>query len=90
MKSDEIAIAVVSALFLVYVSFISFEIFTSIAIMIFIISPGLIIFMVYSVLKHGKFEGNELEKGQEFGYLDRPKLGKPQKYYEEQVTFTSL
>lgn len=46
--------------------------------MIFIISPGLIIFMVYSVLKHGEFEGEELANGQEFGYLDRPKLGKSQ------------
>lgn len=88
MKIDEIAISIVSALFLVYVSFISFQIFTSIAIMIFIISPGLMIFMVYSVLKHGKFEGKELDEGQEFGYLDRPRLGKDDRDFEENVTFT--
>lgn len=89
MKTDEIAIAVVSAIFLVYISFVSFEIYLSIALTLFIISPGLIIFMVYSVLKHGKFEGQELDNGQEFGYLDRPILGKPVRDFEEHVTFTS-
>ncbi|NEN22483.1 hypothetical protein G3O08_03070 [Cryomorpha ignava] len=89
MKKDEIAVSIVSALFLVYISFISFDIYTSIALMIFIVSPVLIIFMVYSVLKHGEFKGDELDKGQEFGYLDRPKLGKPQsRDYAEQATFS--
>lgn len=89
MKTDEIIVSVVSALFLVYITFISFEIYTSIAVLIFILSPALIIFMVYSVLKHGEYKGHELENDQEFGYLDRPKLGKPQsRNYEERVKFT--
>lgn len=77
MKSDEISVSIVTAFFLVYISFMAFEIYTSIAIAIFIISPALVIFMVYSVLKHGKYNGHNLKKGQEFGYLDRPNLGKP-------------
>ena len=76
MKKDEIAISIVSALFLVYVIFISFGIFPAVALLIFIISPILIIGMVYSVLKHGTFEGEEFEENQEFGYLDKPHLGR--------------
>ena len=76
MKKDEISISIVSALFLVYVVFISFGIFPAIAFLIFMISPVLIIGMVYSVLKHGKFEGEEFKENQEFGYLDKPQLGR--------------
>jgi len=76
MKTDEIIISIVSAIFLVYVSFVLFEIYASIALLIFIIIPVLVIFMVYSVLKHGSYVGHELGEGEEFGYLDRPELGK--------------
>lgn len=77
MKTDEIAITVVSALFLVYISFVAFEIFIPIAFLILLVSPILIIVMVWSVIKHGIYKGPELEDQQEFGYLDRPHLGKP-------------
>lgn len=76
MKTDEIAISVVSALFLVYISFIAFDIFIPIAFLILLASPILIIIMVWSVIKHGIYKGPELEDEQEFGYLDRPHLGK--------------
>jgi len=76
MKTDEISISLVSAIFLVYVAFVSFDIYLSIAFIILLASPILLIYMVYSILKHGAFFGKELEDGQEFGYLDRPNLGK--------------
>ena len=77
MKSDEIAISVVTALFLVYISFVAFGIFMPIAFLILLASPLLIVGMVWSVIKHGIYNGPELEDQQEFGYLDRPRLGKP-------------
>lgn len=39
----------------------------------FLLSPVLVIWMVYTVLKYGKFEGKELKEGEEWGYSDRSK-----------------
>lgn len=76
MKTDEIFIAIVSAIFLVYVSFVAFQIYLNIALFIFTISPVLVIAMIWGVLRFGKYRGPKLEENQEFGYLDKPKLGK--------------
>lgn len=35
-------------------------------------SPLFLVWMAYSVIRHGQFSGKELEEGQEFGYSDRP------------------
>lgn len=88
MKTDEIVISIVSALFLVYITFVSFGIYLPIAFLILLASPILIIVMAWSVIKHGVYNGPELEDEQEFGYLDRPILGKPSaENYEEHVSF---
>ena len=88
MKTDELVISFVSALFLVYIIFIAFEIYIPIAFLILLASPVLIILMVWSVIKHGIYNGPELENEQEFGYLDRPNLGKPSsKTSDGQVLF---
>jgi hypothetical protein len=43
-----------------------------IAIMMFFLSPFVILWMVYSVLKYGKYNGKGLET-EEFGYQDKNK-----------------
>lgn len=85
MKTDEIVISIVSAFFLVYITFIAFDIFIPIAFLILLASPILIIAMVWTVIKHGIYNGPELENEQEFGYLDRPRLGKsrPENFKDE-------
>lgn len=40
---------------------------------ILLLSPVLICWMVYSVLKHGKYDGPELGHD-EFGYQDKPEI----------------
>lgn len=74
MKHDEIAIAIVSGIFLLYTIFAAFDVYTGAVFLIFSISPLLIIWMVYVVLKHGEYNREELKEGQEFGYLDKPGL----------------
>jgi hypothetical protein len=37
----------------------------------FILSPFLVIWMVYVVLKYGKYKGRELKEDEEWGYSDR-------------------
>lgn len=88
MKTDELVISFVTALFLVYISFIAFDIFIPIAFLILLASPILIIIMVWSIIKHGIYNGPELEDKQEFGYLDRPLLGKPSsEKHEGEISF---
>ncbi|HKL02612.1 MAG TPA: hypothetical protein VJ911_03015 [Cryomorphaceae bacterium] len=74
MKKDEVAIVIVSGIFLFYTILAAFEILTSLVFLIFSLSPLLVIWMVYVVLRHGEYNREELKEGQEFGYLDKPNL----------------
>ncbi|HKK39532.1 MAG TPA: hypothetical protein VJ949_08945 [Cryomorphaceae bacterium] len=76
MKNETIAIAGVSLVLLLYTIFASTGILLNWVALIFSLSPVLIIWMVWVVLKYGEYNGEELEDGQEFGYVDRPELGK--------------
>jgi hypothetical protein len=38
---------------------------------LFILSPFLMIWMVVTILKHGKYNGAELKENEEWGYQDR-------------------
>jgi hypothetical protein len=77
MKHDTIAIAGVSFVLLTYTMLASLEIMLSWVALVFAISPVLVIWMVWVVLKHGEYHGKELVENQEFGYEDKPNLGKP-------------
>jgi hypothetical protein len=41
--------------------------------LIFSLSPFIILWIVFSILKHGKYEGKELEEKEEWGYSDKDK-----------------
>jgi len=41
--------------------------------LIFSFSPFLLLWIVFSILRHGKFEGKELEEQEEWGYTDKNK-----------------
>ena len=41
--------------------------------LLFSIFPFLFLWIVFSILKYGKFEGKELEKEEEWGYADKDK-----------------
>lgn len=77
MKHETIAIAGVSMTLLFYTMFATTGVLLNWVALIFAISPLLIIWMVWVVLKYGEFHGEELEEEQEFGYVDKPELGKP-------------
>jgi hypothetical protein len=55
----------------VYTLLIRFEAsFNTIAVM-FLLSPFLVIWMAYNILKYGKFNGRELQENEEWGYSER-------------------
>ncbi|MCZ4409973.1 hypothetical protein O3Q51_14220 [Cryomorphaceae bacterium 1068] len=76
MKHESIAVGGVSMILLLYTMFASTGILLNWVAFIFAASPVLIIWMVWVVLKYGEYNGEELEDEQEFGYMDRPELGK--------------
>lgn len=76
MKNETIAIAGVSMVLLFYTIFAGTGILLNWVALVFSISPILIIWMVWVVLKYGEYTGVELEDEQEFGYVDRPELGR--------------
>lgn len=76
MRHETIAVAGVSFILLLYTMFASTGILLNWVALIFAASPVLIIWMVWVVLKYGEYKGEELEDNQEFGYVDRPALGK--------------
>jgi len=76
MKNETIAIAGVSMVLLFYTIFASTGILLNWVALVFSVSPILIIWMVWVVLKYGEYNGEELEDEQEFGYVDRPELGR--------------
>ncbi len=71
MKHDYIAVLTVSVLLLLYTIFAALDVLLGFVVLIFGISPVLIIWMVWTVIKHGEYNGPELHSEQEYGYLDR-------------------
>lgn len=76
MNHESIAVGGVSLTLLLYTMFASTGILLNWVALIFSVSPVLIIWMVWVVLKYGEYNGEELDDEQEFGYVDRPELGR--------------
>ncbi|HEY8400128.1 MAG TPA: hypothetical protein VIK89_02640 [Cytophagaceae bacterium] len=72
MKSDKFPIIVVSLYLLLYTISPYLNIPVKIIYLMFALSPLLLIWMVYSILKFGKYNGRALREGEEWGYSDLP------------------
>jgi hypothetical protein len=71
MKSAEIKVIVAASLYLLLFTLLcGFKSTQSIAVGMFLLSPLVVITMVFTVLKKGIYKGRELNKN-EFGYSDR-------------------
>ena len=72
INKDIVAIYFVTIYLIVYIILMHFETTVEYAIVMSLFSPLLICWMVYSVLRHGKYNGPELGDD-EFGYQDKTK-----------------
>jgi hypothetical protein len=72
-RSPVFATCLVSGYLLIYTVMLATgnKALQAIAEVMLLFSPVLLLWMAYSVIRHGKFSGKELEEGQEFGYSDR-------------------
>lgn len=71
LRNSTFSIIAVTAYLLVYCVLLQIERTQSIAVLMFIISPAPLIWMVYTILKYGKYNGRELAENEEYGYQDR-------------------
>ena len=70
IRNDLFAVYFVSFYLLVYVILLHIASAVGFAFMMFALSPFFVLWMVYTVLRHGKYTGPELGN-KEFGYQDR-------------------
>lgn len=71
LKNPVFSVAFVTIYLVVYTLLLHTGASMNVVLTMFLVSPVLVLWMVYVVLKFGKFEGRELEPDQEWGYSDR-------------------
>lgn len=72
MRRDMLSVGGVTAYLFIYVTLLQFESTRAYGFLMLLFAPLLLCWMVYSVLKYGKYNGRELGH-EEFGYQDKPK-----------------
>jgi hypothetical protein len=75
LRNEFFSVYLTTLYLLVYSILLQFEASVNYAIAMLLFSPLIICWMVYSVLKHGEYNGRELGND-EFGYQDKPKSEK--------------
>jgi len=74
MRTKELLpVLIVTYVLLIYSILIMFDRLPVVTGIIFFISPFLIAWMVYSVLRFGKYNGKSMEEDEEWGYADKEK-----------------
>jgi hypothetical protein len=71
LKNPGFVVGFVSLYLVIYTILFQASAGINILMMMFVLSPFLVIWMVYVVLKYGKFKGRELQDDEEWGYCDR-------------------
>ena len=73
MKKSAFAIIAASIYFFTYLILIFFHLFVNAVLIMSAFSPLVIIWMVYSIIRYGKYTGRELKSGEEWAYGDKRK-----------------
>jgi hypothetical protein len=71
MKNYKFSTIFVTIYLVVYTVITRLEISPRVALFMFSISPFLVIWMVYTILKFAPYNGRELEENEEYGYQDK-------------------
>jgi len=69
-KKDIVAITITTLYLIVYCELLQFKATEDVAMIMLLLSPVIIVWMVYTALKHGRYTGRELGKD-EFGYVNK-------------------
>lgn len=71
-KNSTFSVITVTLYLVLYCILLQIESTQWLAFRMFVLSPVLVIWMVYTVLKYGVYTGRELAEDEEYGYQDRP------------------
>ena len=72
LRKPSFAVTVASLYLVVYLMFFHRSDFNAVLAM-FLAAPAVLIWMAYTIIRYGKFEGKELQENEEWGYSDRDK-----------------
>lgn len=70
-RSEAIPVLIVSSLLIIYIVLCFWDKAFFFTALIFTISPLLMMWLVYSVIRYGEYKGRELKPDEEFGYTDK-------------------
>ncbi len=70
-SKDIRAVYIATCYLLLYCVLLQYK--TDIAILMLTFSPIVLVWMVFTILKHGKYNGRELDEHEEYGYADKNK-----------------
>lgn len=73
LRNATVAATIVSIYLLLYIILLHSEASLQLMSVLFFFSPVMVIYMVYTVLRYGKYEGKELSSDEEWGYQDKMK-----------------
>jgi uncharacterized protein YacL len=71
MKNYQFSTAFVTLYLIVYTIMLRLEVSLNVSLFMFSISPLLVIWMAYTILKYGRYNGRELNENEEYGYQDK-------------------
>jgi len=72
-KKTSFVVTLVSIILLIYCLLINMNSPVGLAYFIFSISPFLILWMAYTIIRFGTYNGKEFDKNEEWGYQDKNK-----------------
>jgi hypothetical protein len=72
-RKPSVVVGVVTGVLLLYCVLIGFNLSINLANLIFAVSPLLLLWMTYTIIRHGIFNGKELQEAEEWGYQDKNK-----------------
>ncbi|SFE88923.1 hypothetical protein SAMN05518672_111180 [Chitinophaga sp. CF118] len=71
LRNSTFSVITVTIYLVVYCFLLQIERTQWLGFLMFTLSPILVIWMVYTVLKYGVYNGRELAEGEEYGYQDK-------------------
>ena len=72
-RNPSTVVGIVTGVLLLYCVLIGFDLSISLVNFIFAISPFLLLWMTYTIIRHGIYNGKELQEAEEWGYQDKDK-----------------
>lgn len=73
LRNSTFAVVTVSLLLLFYVVLLRTGWLAPLAGLVYALSPLFMLWLVYTVIRYGKYSGKELQENEEWGYQDRNK-----------------